>query len=492
MRLLLAGALALLALPGAAHASFPGVNGKIAFTEDHAIHTMAPDGTGVQTLLAPPPRRNGVAWSPDGTKIAYSRGVPGQLPNLAVANADGTGETIVVSTPAAGPAWSPDGTKIAFAAPSPVTNLNEIYVVDAAGGTPTQLTFDSNSAGPSWSPDGSRIAFTRPNRPPEFMGDFPQLDVWVMDADGSDVVNLTDTDDVLDADVDWSPDGSQLVLYRWDPDQLVLVDPDTGQQTVLLDSYGVGPDWAPDGSRVLYLDIDGNLMSVNADGTNVSLVRAPDGTFVTYPSADWQPIPYTGYARPKGATPMRVSLVPAYAQCTAPDREHGPPLAFGSCSPPVPESGALTAGAAPAGMSGFVRYGALPGDPSTPADEADLALRVEIADVRVQGTLEDYAGEVEAQAMTRMTDRTGSDGDPATAIDVRFALTTPCAATAATTVGSTCSLTSTLDTLIPGAVVEKQRTILGLGQVSVIDGGADGDADTEPNAVFLRQGIFVP
>jgi hypothetical protein len=254
----------------------------------------------------------------------------------------------------------------------------------------------------------------------------------------------------------------------------------------------VYPDWSPDGTRVLYLDIDGNLRTVDADGANVVLIRAPDSTFVTYPNADWQPIPYPGYARPKGATPVRVPLVPAFAQCSTPNREHGPPLAFASCAPPAPESAALTVGSAPANMSGSVRYGTIVGNPSTPDDEADLSLRVEIADVRVGSTLDDYSGEVEVQATTRMTDRTGSGGDPATATDVVFPLTTPCVPTAETTVGATCSLTTTLDTLIPGAVVEKQRTILQLGQIRVVDGGPDGDTATEPNDVFLTQGLFVP
>ena len=481
-----------LAATGSAQASFPGQNGRIAFTEDHTIYTIAADGTGPQTLLAPPPRRNVVAWSPDGTKIAYSRGVPGQQPNLAVANADGSGEAVVVSTAAAAPAWSPDGTRIAFSAPQQTTGFHEIFVVDAAGGAPTQLTFDSNSRDPSWSPDGTRIAFVRQSRPPTGMGDFPQDDIWTMNADGTDVVNLTNTDQVLDAAPDWSPDGSRIVYYRWDPDQLVLLDPDSGDESVLLDSYGVYPDWSPDGTRVLYLDIDGNLRTVNADGTNVVLIRAPDSTFATYPYPDWQPIPYPGYARPKGATPVRVPLVPAFTQCSAPNREHGPPLAFGSCAPPTPGSDALTVGSAPANMSGSVRYATIVGNPSTPEDEADVSLRVEITDVRVRATGDDYSGEVEAEATTRLTDRTGSGGDPATATDVRFPVTTSCVPTVEATIGATCSLTTTLDTLIPGAVVEKQRTIMQLGQIRVVDGGPDGDTATEPNAVFLTQGLFVP
>ena len=50
------------------------------------------------------------------------------------------------------------------------------------------------------------------------------------------------------------------------------------------------------------------------------------------------------HPRPKGATPISVSMVPAYNACAAPNRTHGPPLAFPSCNPPVQSSNSLTIG----------------------------------------------------------------------------------------------------------------------------------------------------
>ena len=66
------------------------------------------------------------------------------------------------------------------------------------------------------------------------------------------------------------------------------------------------------------------------------------------------------HPRPKGATPLRVSMVPAFNQCTTPNRTHGPPLAFPSCNPPVQSSTAITVGTpdangAPANSEGFVK-----------------------------------------------------------------------------------------------------------------------------------------
>ena len=48
------------------------------------------------------------------------------------------------------------------------------------------------------------------------------------------------------------------------------------------------------------------------------------------------------HPRPKGATPLRASLVPAYNACATPNRTHGTPLAFPSCNPPVQTSTSLT------------------------------------------------------------------------------------------------------------------------------------------------------
>ena len=139
-------------------------------------------------------------------------------------------------------------------------------------------------------------------------------------------------------------------------------------------------------------------------------------------------------------------------------------------------------------MSGFVRYRSVVGNPATPGDQADIALEVQISDVREQGTLADYIGEVRARTIVRLTDRTG----PATVSDLGIPLDTQCNPTPATNVGSTCSLTTTLDTLIPGAIPEGRRSLLELSQVEVTDGGTDGDTATQPNSVFLRQGVFVP
>jgi Tol biopolymer transport system component len=501
------------ALPAPALAAFPGQNGKLAFSAymhqelDPQLETMDPDGSGRQ-LLIDPDEPLSPTWSPDGTKVAYiDNGDVDQFGHVGdeiyVVNADGTGKTRLTSSHfyKQEPTWSPDGQKLAYGAGGQIRVIN----ADGTGDTELWTAPPNESADdPAWSPDGSLVAFDY--RKSQVGCDdeggsclyFPLPgEIMTVNADGTGLTNLTNTPNDDERSPAWSPNGSKIAFSNG---VIEVMNADgSGRHAIAPpgSEFGVSqPTWSPDGTKIAYTKYieysftepgKYDLFVINQDGTGV--VRLTDTREISEAGSDWQALP-TPYPRPKGATPVRVSLVPAYGQCTSPDRMHGPPLAFGSCSAPAQESGELTVGDAPANMSGYVRYETVLGNPATPADEADIGLRVQISDVRKQGTLADYVGEVEAQAMTRLTDHDA--GVTATAADVRFPLTTQCAATADTGIGSTCSLTTTLDTLIPGAVVERARTMLQLGQVRVIDGGADGDTATEPNTVFLRQGIFVP
>ena len=69
----------------------------------------------------------------------------------------------------------------------------------------------------------------------------------------------------------------------------------------------------------------------------------------------------------------------------------------------------------------------------------------------------------------------------------------PCTATGDATVGSTCSITTTAQTIAPGSAVEGMRAIWETGQVPVSDGGADGNpATADGEGLFLVQGVFIP
>ena len=240
------------------------------------------------------------------------------------------------------------------------------------------------------------------------------------------------------------------------------------------------------------------LPVVESPGSLGGLVGEPAAKVLPpgYQLAAGFPSPF--YPRPKGATPLRASLVVALEECTAPDETHGPPLAFPSCNPPQQASDYLTVGTPdtntkPARFTGTVRYGVQVGNPTTPADEADVLVDVSLTDVRNQSDLTDYTGEVQASASVRVTDRASGPGgdEQATVEDVPLPVTVPCTATLDDS-GATCAIQTTMDAVMPGAVPEGKRSVWQLGQVEVYDGGPDGLAVTADNTLFARQGVFVP
>jgi uncharacterized protein len=259
----------------------------------------------------------------------------------------------------------------------------------------------------------------------------------------------------------------------------------TPQETAKTVTVKVPGDIALENDEDFGVVLSDPVNAVIADGTGVGTITDDD---------------HVGYPRPKGASPLRTSLVPAYTACASPNRTHGTPLAFASCNPPQHQSSQLTTGTADANGAqansvGFVRLSAIVGTPSNPEDEADIRITMSITDVRHRSDLADYTGEVKLFLPTRLTDRVGSGGgdEPQTVTDALLRAPASCAATASSSIGSTCSLTTTMDSISPGAVQEGKRSIWALDQVRVDDGGADGDAGTEgDNTPFARQGIFIP
>jgi hypothetical protein len=205
-----------------------------------------------------------------------------------------------------------------------------------------------------------------------------------------------------------------------------------------------------------------------------------------------------GYARPKAASPTSVPLVPAFQECTAPNRMHGPPLASPSCNPPVQASGSLTVGAPDvngevANSIGSAKYKVVVGTPGGP-DDSDVVFAFVMTDVRQQGTLADYTGQLQATTTVRITDRLNGPSvtETGTGSDLDLPVTVPCTATGSTTIGATCSISTTFDAVTPGLVPEGKRSVWELGRVRVNDGGADGVVATAPNTLFATQGVFVP
>jgi len=178
------------------------------------IWTMNADGTHKRALTAGKSLAGSIepAWSPDGKWIAFA--VVGWPMGIWLVRADGTGTPVqLTSEEDRNPAWSPDGSEIAFNRDQASPDDGEILVVPASGGTPMTLSSDPgvySDLEPAWSPDGTKILFVS-DRPDSDQTDGFQLDLWVMNADGSDVRRVTNTPKRDESDPAWSPDGRRIV-----------------------------------------------------------------------------------------------------------------------------------------------------------------------------------------------------------------------------------------------------------------------------------------
>jgi TolB protein len=507
----LIAALALFLLPATAQAAFPGQNGKLAWSSNrdgnHEIYSMNSDGSGVVRLTNDPQADVQPAWSPDGQEIAFVR-----FNQIWTMNADGTSPQQVTTAPsgAFSPSWSPDGSRFAYVD----GGGGAIYTI-GRDGTGVQVVVDPPGCppdhgdlrcyrvdDPKWSPAGDRIAYDQMTRIENGEGDIIDgfVEVLTIRPDGSDIR-------VLDEGLQpaWSPAASHIAFSdsAGASGLDVFTMTATGANRIPVVSTPGGDNqvaWSPDGAKLVFVsngDGDGEIYTSRADGTDLTQLTA-NTSIDRYP--DWQPIPVNAYPRPKGASPMRVSLVTAYDQCTAPNRTHGPPLAFGSCNPPAKSSAHLTVGTGdsngkPARNEGYLRLSTIAGNPGTTVDEADVAVDFFSDDV-FTNALGDYEGELRAVLPLRITDKdnTPHPGGPgaATTQDFTFDVDATCVASTDPQEGSACQTTTTLDALMAGTIKEGRRSVWQLGQVVVHDGGPDGDTATAGNTVFARQGVFVP
>ena len=267
------------------------------------IYTMNPDGTGVTNLTqnysmpnwSPLGEAKGnPEWSPDGTKIVFDASALSDIGsccsrNVYVMDADGANLQRLTNTPSSSQGedfqatWAPDGKWLAFTSTrsegphdpdNPTSNSSddrEIYRMNADSTNEQQLTATSSRNSdeqPSISPDGTKIAFASNQHNTAFGVGPDQLDIYVMDADGTNVQRLT---------TDAAPNSP----------------------TLNLESRSQNPAWSPDGSRVAYESTrSGNseIWVMNSDGTgepvNVSNHESwdsdpawsPDDTQITFTS----------------------------------------------------------------------------------------------------------------------------------------------------------------------------------------------------------------
>ncbi len=279
-------------LPGSEGLAEPEdeLTGKLVFQTSNGgdIYIINADGTGLRRLT------DGMepAWSPDGTKVAFTRWRDPRGPY--VINEDGSDETLVFGwSQAKGAAWSPDGSRIVFTRryggrdedtevcfhgrcrTLPADHWWKLGVVRLEDGHFHDLPCYPHSLSPTWSPDGSVIAYD---------SDFG---IHLTNEEGT-IGHVTDdrslyaiSTDGRDISPVWSPDGSKIAFgfSQHDHWEIYVMNADGSNRVRLTKEEpfaerppnNVSPAWAPDGRHIAFFtDRNGKweLWVMNADGSN--------------------------------------------------------------------------------------------------------------------------------------------------------------------------------------------------------------------------------
>lgn len=285
--------------------------GKIVFMSTHdgnpEIYAVNPDGAGLVRLTDSDVGDAAPAWSPDGTRIAFACGIGPvasggfstvEPSDICVMDADGRGSVRLTNDPVSDgdPTWSPDGRRIAF------RRAADIYTMKPDGTGITRLTTDASASEPAWSHDGTRIAYVSLQSPcpggcplPNPQPFVPQI--FVMNADGTRAVNLTNDATTEARHPAWSPDGTRIAYDAHPSDggevAIWLMNPDGSARVRLPPAPGNDsePAWSPDGTKIVFTRYGDNLGDIfirNTDGTGAVAVTNLPGFDA---SPDWQPMP---------------------------------------------------------------------------------------------------------------------------------------------------------------------------------------------------------
>ena len=201
----------------------------------------------------------------------------------------------------------------------------QIFTVRPGGAGLRQLTHVSKghaASSPQWSPDGTKILFTIDTQ------------IWVMNADGSNQRQLTQTAGIESQAPSWSPDGTKIVFSRCSSpfgDKRCSIDVMKANGTCLHKILGGqwrsgNPEYSPDGREIAFASNRGGYVSnvwvMNANGGALKrLTRprlqawapdwSPDGSHIIFTSDAELPFSSVWVMRPDGSGLKELTNFPA-------------------------------------------------------------------------------------------------------------------------------------------------------------------------------------
>lgn len=230
--------------------------------------------------------------SPDGKQLAFISDRDGNN-DLYIANIDGMDAHKIVALPGydTHPRWSPDGTKILFNSfPDSGEKAHDVFIINVDGSGLVNLTNGKYPDGQAddWSMDGRRLYFSS--------GKYPGINLFSCKPDGSDVQQLTHETDKVCYFASSSPKDGMVVMA-------VFAKQGRGVYTMakdgvlkLLKAGGDAPSWSPTGNKIAFQEkINGEyyLHLMNPDGSQAGPILGkeiigqapawlPDGTKIFY------------------------------------------------------------------------------------------------------------------------------------------------------------------------------------------------------------------
>lgn len=226
-----------------------GCGGSASLT-GRSAHTAAKGG-----IPGPPGGGGGGGGTPPtGEAIVFTSSL-----EIKTINPDGTG-AFKVTRRGHRPSWSPDGSQIVFSWVSGKQKEQsfDLFIINADGSGLTQLTntLDCNERDPDWSPTEEKIVFSR-----DYRDLYNDRDIWVIKADGTgEPQNLTSSPGMNEGYAAWSADGAQIAWSRFDLDartsNIWAMHAD-GTNPVQLTDDPIGnncfPAWSPDGAHIAFV-----------------------------------------------------------------------------------------------------------------------------------------------------------------------------------------------------------------------------------------------